>query len=106
MTSHGGHLASEGGISHLVNGRQYWSRPGVLLKTSFSGVWRDRRCIYAIKNKYAKNTYPAFFKLCQNDLCNKNKQMANNNIQQDHCRGVYPPPSIKGEEIPFPRYSQ
>ena len=25
---------------------------------------------------------------------------------QDHCRGVYLPPSIKGEEIPFPRYSQ
>ena len=22
--------------------------------------------------------------------------------QQDHCRGVYLPPSIKGEEIPFP----
>ena len=27
-------------------------------------------------NKYSKNTYPALFKLCQNDLCNKNKQMA------------------------------
>ena len=25
---------------------------------------------------------------------------------QDHCRGVYLPPSIKGEEIAFPRYSQ
>ena len=23
--------------------------------------------------------------------------------QQDHCRGVYLRPSIKGEEIPFPR---
>ena len=27
-------------------------------------------------------------------------------LGQDHCRGVYLPPSIKGEEIPFPRYSQ
>ena len=26
--------------------------------------------------------------------------------EQDHCRGVYLPLSIKGEEIPFPRYSQ
>ena len=26
--------------------------------------------------------------------------------KQDHCCGVYLPPSIKGEEIPFPRYSQ
>ena len=27
-------------------------------------------------------------------------------FKQDHCRGVYLPLSIKGEEIPFPRYSQ
>ena len=27
-------------------------------------------------------------------------------VKQDHCRGVYLPPSIKVEEIPFPRYSQ
>ena len=27
-------------------------------------------------------------------------------LKQDHCRGVYLPLSIKGEEIPFPRYSQ
>ena len=27
-------------------------------------------------------------------------------IKQDHCRGVYLPPSINGEEIPFLRYSQ
>ena len=25
--------------------------------------------------------------------------------QQDHCRGMYLPPSITGEEIPFERYS-
>ena len=38
------------------------------------------------------------------------EDMLNNNIclsiKQDHCRGVYLPPSIKREEIPFPRYSQ
>ena len=28
------------------------------------------------------------------------------NFCQDHCRGVYLPPSIKAEEIAFPRYSQ
>ena len=27
------------------------------------------------------------------------------NFCQDHCCGVYLPPSIKGEEIAFPRYS-
>ena len=26
--------------------------------------------------------------------------------KQDHCCGVYLPLSIKGEEIPFPRYPQ
>ena len=26
--------------------------------------------------------------------------------KQDHCRGMYLPPSITGEEIPFARYSQ
>ena len=33
------------------------------------------------------------------------KMWVENILKQDHCRGVYLPPRIKGEEIPFPRFS-
>ena len=86
-------------MRHLANA-QYWDRPaggntGRLFLAFGGPVCADRISYCPLDRKYLRNK-----------IQNGHHFWGDKNFCQDHCRGVYLPPSIKAEEIAFPRYSQ
>ena len=63
---------------------------------------KTQKCLYTVQDRAISAKLLIYRISVKSSL---NFRIFFKNVKQDHCRGVYLPPSIKGEEIPFLKYS-